>query len=174
MDVLTSVIRYVPSVLQWLAIIFLGFLMLGAFREISHLETVVRSLGTSAVPPASSLHAGDHLPFDLEVPVPPRSFLLLLSYGCSGCVDICRRLDQADLGDWSAVALLVGSPIRVGDVALPPGMLEDGAPPIPPWFVTVRDPERERFRQLGASATPAVLALMGGRLIEQQVAPSAA
>lgn len=142
---------------QWLAILFLFALVLGAYNQINRVERQVR-------PPASRLGKGDRPPIRLGFPLPSRAFLVLLSYGCGPCVDLCEKLASLDAGDWSVITILHGEPLPADAARIPI--------PRPPSFAMVlRDPDRAWFRGLGGGPTPAALAFVHGRLEAQQVAP---
>jgi hypothetical protein len=176
---------YVLYAAQWLVLLLVGLLVLGAFHEIGRLQGVLGALRgevASLRPSGSRLQKGDRLPIDLGVPLPPRAFLVLLSYGCSGCIDLCRKLEGADLGGWVLITIVHGRPPRPpADLSAANGiapeqlveLLSDKLP-LPSNALPLYDPERVWLRQLGVTAIPTALALVGGRLVDQQVGPDVA
>ncbi len=144
--------------LQWIALLFLAALLLGAYNQIGQLQK-------ARTPRASLLRKGDPLPIDLGIPLPAHTFVVLLTYGCSGCLTLVQKLDGLQLGDWSLITLIHGTPLPRETAHLPELHPPTGALPL-------HDPDNTWFRQLGAEVTPAALAFVGGRLVDQAVAPN--
>lgn len=105
-----------------------------------------------------------------------RTFLLLLSYGCSGCADISSKLADATLDGWSLVVVMGGHPIPESARAElgpnPRGMAADGGFGFPPQARVIHDRDRRILKALGTTATPTALALVAGKLVDQDVAPN--
>jgi hypothetical protein len=170
---------------QWVVIVLLGLLVLAAFHEIGRLEGVIGAIRgevASLRPAGTGLQRGDQLPIDLGIALATRAFVVLLSYGCSGCIDLCRKLQGVDLGEWALVTIVHGRPPPPpADLSRAPGvdpahlaeLLSDKLP-LPTNAIAVYDPERAWMRRLGVTAIPVALAFVGGRLVDQQVGPDIA
>lgn len=141
--------------LQWILLLFLGLLILGAFHQIARLQGEVATF----VQRPSRLRIGDHSPSTLDVGLPPRAFVIaLLAQGCGGCVAFCQDLQSVDLGEWAIVAVLFD---WRGETDLP----------LPTNAQVVYDPDRRWSRELGTKVTPTVLAFVNGRLVAQEIGP---
>jgi len=165
-----------PSIangVHWLVTLILGIFVLGAFHEIGRLQRRILTGPLEREP--SRLHMGDRFTADLGIPLPSRVFLLFVSHGCSGCVDICRNLEGVDLQGWSLITIVRGHPVSRETLAtmgsLPSWMSADGGIPIPSQARCIFDPQGVWFQQLEVSAVPTAMALVGGRLVGQQVGP---
>jgi len=110
--------------------------------------------------PASSFQIGDQFPVDLGIPLPPRTFLTVVSGQCNPCIGLSEELADADLGDWSLVMMILDADQDV------PGSLS-----LAPKAQVVYDPERQLSEKIGISATPTALVLVEGRIIDQQIGP---
>jgi hypothetical protein len=175
-----SAIIYTLMTLNFMLNIFIGLLTLGAYHEINRLRD--QRNHESRLPVASKLLKGERIRANFGIKMPPRAFILFLSYSCSGCFDICNRLQGADLGDWSLVIALADRPLTSEQLeevvqSLPPGTSREQVTlarelPVPSYATVLHDPERRWFRELGVTATPTALALVGGRVVDQQVAPN--
>jgi len=170
---------------QWLALLGIGALVLGAYHEISRLDGVIGGLRSEMItlrPSASRLQRGDRLPTDLEIPLPPRAFVLVLSYGCSGCIDISRKLEGVGLGNWELLAVVTGRPpSRPTDLSSAQGLpaehlaeLLADTIPLPSHAHPFYDPERKWVRELGLTVLPTGLAFVGGRMVDQMAGPDLA
>src|SRR5579884_3018597 len=144
--------------LQWIALLFLAALVLGAYNQIGQVQ---RTLSRRP----SRLRPGDHLPADDRIPASPRMFLAVLSHGCGPCATLARNLEDAELGDWDLITVITGEPVQPGTPATPELHLPSAAQP-------VYDPERSLARELGIAGTPVVLAFVDGKLKDQKIAPS--
>lgn len=152
--------------LQWMAILSLFGLVLGAFHEIGRLNENVRLLDApSSLPVPSTLRIGDRLPERLGFAPSPRSFVLMVKHGCSGCVDVCRKLEGVNLGNWTLTVVLCGQP--------PPTNYPLLISP-PSQATVIHDRQNFWMRELGVKGTPTALALVGGRLVDQLAAPNVA
>jgi hypothetical protein len=163
---LDPVVFYVASALQWLAILAVGVLTFGAFHEIGRLKATLRDIDArSLLPSPTSLHNGDRLPAALGFVPPPRAFVLLVQHGCSGCVDLCRKMEGIDIKNWSLAVVVCGKRPRKGSPATV----------VPPSGAAVMfDEQRIWLRELGVKGTPTALAFVGGRLVDQVAAPNVA
>ncbi|GEM_PF-4194376 len=145
---------------QWVVLLFVGVLVLGAFHQIGGLQQRLEPMS----PTPSRLHKGERLPANLGDALPPRALVaFLLSRGCSGCEDFCRTIRDMDLGDWTLVTVLGGA-----------GDADETTLPLPACAQAVYDKGGRWSRELSVKAMPTVLAVVGDRLFDQKVAPNVA
>lgn len=160
---------------QWLAIILLALLVLGAFNEIQRQRTEQRSRPAYANSPASRLVPGDALPDGIAIPLSPKSIVLFVGNGCSGCVQICQRLGALPpLQGWQLTIAVRGVPMNAARFGDDPAAeyLADITRAAPAFAQIVRDDEDMTiFRRLGIHATPTALAFVGNRLVSQVIGP---
>jgi hypothetical protein len=151
---------------QWVALLGMGLLVVGTYHEINRLEKDLRSIPWMPAP--SRLQNGELIPVDFGRPLPPRTFLLAVSNGCSGCIDISAKLGElGGLDGWSLFVLFRGKP---------PGEQSTNGHSHPmklPAYAEVfyEQHKNEWFKQLGVTSTPTAIAVVGGRVIDQVVAP---
>lgn len=150
----------------------MGALMLGAYSEIARMQTTRER---EELPPPTRLRRGDQIPLDFGVNIPDRAFLVFLSYGCSGCVDLSRRLETTELGDWTLWVIMRGRPMTLAQETqrvLPLGIGPDGGFALPSRASVFHDLDRTWFKELDIHATPTVLATVGRRLVAQEIGPN--
>jgi hypothetical protein len=157
MMVVNPAVLYALVALQWLLLLFVGGLVLGAFNQIVRLQQQIEHLS----PTPSRLRKGDPLPADLGTALPRRALVAVLSPGCSGCVDLCRRLRDLVISDWTLVAVISGATDTAATEL-----------PVPETATVVGDQERRWILLLGIKALPTVLAFADDRLVAQQVGPN--
>lgn len=158
---------------HWLVTLALLALVLGAYAEIARLQVQLR--GSGQVPVPSRLSKGELVPVDFGERLPDRVFLVFLSYGCSGCIDISRRLENADLGPWQLWVIMRGRPLLLSTETqrlLPRDIGPDGSFTLPSRATVLHDPDRAWFKDLEIKATPTVIAAVRGRVVAQEVAPN--
>lgn len=157
---------------QWIAISGLAIICLGAYREIAELESRFLGVASGATPTiASRLKRGERLPSDLTARGGSKTFFLMMSYGCSGCLKIATALRDVAIPEWGFVAVFRGSPLKPrASTMLPSRMNADGTFDVPNSWRVVRDENGKWFDALGISATPTVLAAVNGMLVDQAVA----
>lgn len=162
--------------IEGIAIVALGILVLGSFHEVGRLDQAISRYIAAEGAPVSRLVPGDPIPLDLGAPLPPRAFLVLVSYGCGGCSQLCAKLQKVTLVEWEMLVILKGHPIDIkpepNGHGLPDGMDDTGAFPIPDHARLFRDPDGAWLKALGVTKTPTAMAVVGGRLIEQILAPT--
>jgi hypothetical protein len=160
------------AIVHGAATVAIGALVLGAYSEIAQLQS---TRAREDLPPPTRLRRGDRIPLDFGISIPDRAFLVFLSYGCSGCVDLSRRLETADLRDWSLWVIMRGRPMTLThetQKVLPSGIGADGGFALPSRASVFHDLDRARFKELDIQATPTVLATVGKRLVAQEIGPN--
>lgn len=161
---------------SWFALVVLFVLLLGSYQQLA----IVNERLSALAPPPTRLKNGELFPINLEIPLAPRTFLIMISHGCSGCVDLCKRLtaerEWFDKSGWSLYAMVSG-PLSQPNVGADARPLAPGEPiepmPVPTFATLILDPDRKRFRELQSTIYPTALALVGGRVVEQRQAPRA-
>jgi hypothetical protein len=160
------------AILHGAATVAIGALTLGAFSEIARLQS---TRTRDDLPPPTRLRRGDPIPVDFGMSIPDRAFLVFLSYGCSGCVDLSRRLETAELRDWTLSVIMRGRPMTVThetQTLLSVGIAPDGGFALPSRASVFHDLDRAWFKELDIQATPTVLATVGRRLVAQEIGPN--
>jgi len=170
MDPMLFYFLFAAEAVVLLLIIILVF---GSYHQIALLEREFRS----GKPRPSRLQKGDRLPFDKALPLPPHAIVLFLKHGCSGCVDICRKLEELNLPGWSLITIVSG-PRTNGEFSADARPLAPGSPPdelpLPTWAHHAYDPEYAWLTDLNLRGTPTALAFADGRLVAQELGPNVA
>jgi len=149
---------------QWVVLLGMALLIVGTYHEINRVEKDLRSLPYQ--PAASRLVNGDPITINLGRPLAPKTFLLALSYGCVGCVELSDRLAKLrHLRGWSLVILMKGRPPQISSI---PG---GGSFRLPAFAEVLHQGSVDWFRDLGITATPTAMAVVGNRLVDQEVGP---
>jgi hypothetical protein len=145
----------VAAVASWLLVLTLVVILL--VREIAVLRLGGREPASSPALPEDGLMIGSPAPAALARAIgdlPDVSYLLLLSGGCRGCVELAAGLGDAEFAE-RLVAVIQG----------PPEATEDIAKLLPPWIEQVRgDQAEEIFTELEMRTTPSAFQLEAGEI----------
>ena len=113
-------------------------------------------------PQASRLQIDNAFPIDLGVSLPAQVVVLFVSKACPYCVDLCQKLAGMASPEWPLIILKQDSHLDQ----------ESGEIILPSYAQYIEDNEDTWFRTLDCQARPVAFALINGRLVSQQIAPT--